>query len=112
MQKVRTKSGHLLEVPTPEEDAAITAAALSDPDNPPVDDEFFRHAVPLEALEPELAAKLRRGGRPRLAPDSRMVTLRMEGQLVDGFKRLAAEQGGAYQALMRAALREYLRSRR
>jgi uncharacterized protein (DUF4415 family) len=110
MATIRTKGGREIQVPTPEEDMAITAGALSDADNPPLDDAFFERAVPLSQAAPALAAAVRRG-RPRLAQDSRMVTLRMEGELVDAFKQVAAAQGGAYQAIMREALRDWLRSR-
>lgn len=37
--QTKTKSGRILELPSPEEDAQITAAALTDPDNPPLTDE-------------------------------------------------------------------------
>ena len=110
MQKAKSRFGRELVVPAEEEDARITAAALSDPDNPPLVDAFFERAAPIGKVFPELARSAR-AGRPRLAHDSRMVTLRMEGELVDEFKQLAAEQGGAYQALMREALREWIRGR-
>ena len=35
------RTGQMVLLPTPEEDAEITAAALSDPDNPPLTDEEF-----------------------------------------------------------------------
>jgi uncharacterized protein (DUF4415 family) len=110
MATIKGKGGREILVPTPEEDAAITAGALSDADNPPLDDAFFERAVPFGEAVPALAGAVRRG-RPRLAHDSRMVTLRMEGELVDAFKRVASAQGGAYQAIMREALRDWLRSR-
>lgn len=34
--QVKTKSGRALILPSPEEDAQITANALNDPDNPPL----------------------------------------------------------------------------
>jgi uncharacterized protein (DUF4415 family) len=110
MATIRSKGRREIQVPTPEEDMAITAGALSDADNPPLDDVFFESAVPFSQAVPALAVAARRG-RPRLAQDSRMVTLRMEGELVDAFKQVAAAQGGAYQAIMREALRDWLRSR-
>ncbi len=36
--QIKTKSGRVLELPSPEEDRQITAAALTDPDNPPLTD--------------------------------------------------------------------------
>ncbi|TFF17948.1 hypothetical protein E3C22_22710 [Jiella endophytica] len=45
--------------PTPEEDAAITAAALSDPDNPPLTDEELEQMRPARDVMPrELFEKL------------------------------------------------------
>ena len=45
--------------PTPEEDAAITAAALSDPDNPPLTDEQMDRMRPARDMMPrELFEKL------------------------------------------------------
>jgi len=50
---------------TDEEDAEITAAALSDPDNPPMTDEDFARMRPArEVLPPELYAALTDKSRP------------------------------------------------
>jgi uncharacterized protein (DUF4415 family) len=56
-------------------DAEITAAALSDPDNPPLTAEDF--------------ARARRVGRPPKAPEDRkrLVTLRLSPQVLRHFKR-------------------------
>ena len=61
----RRKTSKALEEMTPEEDAAITADALSDPDNPPIDDnaEFMNWG--------EMQARLK--GRTRVAVDSDVV---------------------------------------
>lgn len=37
-QTIKTRSGRVLAMPSDEENAAITAAALSDPDNQPLTD--------------------------------------------------------------------------
>lgn len=37
--QIKTKSGRVLVLPSPEEDAQITAAALTDPDNQPLTNE-------------------------------------------------------------------------
>ncbi len=47
-----------LEEMTEDEDAALTAAALADPDNPPADDLIRRRGRPF-SLNPKLAIKLR-----------------------------------------------------
>ena len=41
-------------LPTPEEDAAITAAIAEDPDSFELDAEWFREAKPLKEVLPEL----------------------------------------------------------
>jgi len=74
-----------LESLTDEEDAALTEAARSDPDNPPLD-----------------IAKVRRVGRPRLAQTKRSVHLRLDREVVEAF-----EAGGrGWQTRMNAALRK------
>lgn len=63
MERVTDKrTGKVVEVPTPEEDAAITAAALDDPDNPPWTDEDFAKARPV-CDYPELVEFLQRAGK-------------------------------------------------
>ncbi|MEW5421216.1 BrnA antitoxin family protein [Amorphus sp. 3PC139-8] len=71
---------------TPEEDAALTAAAEADPDNPPAD-ELFRRA---------------RGGRPRAENPKQQVTLRLDPDVVE---RLKAD-GPGWQTRANAALRK------
>jgi len=51
--------------PTDEETTAIHAAALSDPDNPPLNEAFFRNARPArEVLSPKLYAALTDKSKP------------------------------------------------
>jgi uncharacterized protein (DUF4415 family) len=78
---------------TDEEDAAITAAALSDPD-----------ALPLSAEE--LAKFTKRRGRPPLEMTKVATSLRLDLDIVNAFK--ATGQG--WQTRMNDALREYLDS--
>jgi len=62
MERVTDKrTGKVVEIPTPEEDAAITAAALDDPDNPPWTDEVFAKARPVWD-NPELVEFLQKAG--------------------------------------------------
>lgn len=72
MQKtIKTKSGMTLILPTPEEDAAITAAALSDPDAHPV------------YLAPE---KYRLVGRPKAAVTKERITIRLSPEVVSHYR--------------------------
>lgn len=47
---IRTRSGRLVEMPTPEEDAIITAAAMSDPDAIPLTDGEWEEAKPFLSI--------------------------------------------------------------
>ena len=55
-----------IEAMTDEEDAEITAAALSDPDCPPLDEEWFREAKPMSE---ERLAEYRNMRRVKREPD-------------------------------------------
>ena len=62
--------------PTPEEDAAITAAALSDPDNPPLTDEQMDRMRPARDVMPrELFEKLT-DTRAVFVPEKTVATFR------------------------------------
>lgn len=78
-------------MPTPEEDAEITAAALADPDNPPWPSEMIRNA---------------KRGRPPLAPAARkrQVTLLLDPDVLDRLKA----GGPGWQTRINAMLRERL----
>ena len=76
-----------------EMDAAITAAALSDPDNPPLTDERMKHL------------RRRRGERgPQKAPTKTRVTLRLDPDIVEHFKA----GGGGWQSRINSALRKLI----
>jgi uncharacterized protein (DUF4415 family) len=77
-------------VPTPEEDAAITAAAMSDPD-----------ALPLTDAEWEQVKSLARRGRPLGSGSKMQVTLRLD---IDVVEKLKAE-GAGWQTRANAVLR-------
>jgi len=110
--------------PTDEEDAAIHAAALADPDNPPLDAAFWRNARPArEVLPPALYAALtdksepvtitlvsdeqdrarqKRMGRPPAARPKQATTIRLSPDVMDAFRAT----GKGWQARIDAALRE------
>lgn len=73
-----------LEAMTPEEDAAITADAHADPDNPPADD------------------LIRRRGRPVLDNPKQPIKLRLDADVIEAFK--AGGQG--WQTRINDALRK------
>lgn len=85
-----TKSGKQIYLPTPEEDDALTAAALSDPDNPPVTD----------------FSGFKRVGRPPLANPKVAVKLRLDEDIVEKLRAT----GKGWQTRVNAALREYVQT--
>jgi uncharacterized protein (DUF4415 family) len=74
---------------TEEEDAAIHAAALSDPDNPPLTEDDFKRARP---------------GRPPLPPEKRkkQVTMLIDPDVLEALKK----DGKGWQTRANAALRK------
>ncbi|KXU39112.1 hypothetical protein AXE65_10400 [Ventosimonas gracilis] len=110
--------------PTDEEDAAIHAAALADPDNPPLDEAFWRNARPArEVLPPAVYAALtdkskpatitlvtdeqdrarqKRTGRPPVANPKRPTTIRLSPEVIDAFRAT----GRGWQTRIDALLRE------
>jgi uncharacterized protein (DUF4415 family) len=77
-------------IPTPEDDAAITAAAVSDPDALPFTDSEWKQVKPLVRL-----------GRPLGSGSKMQVTLRLD---IDVVEKLKAE-GAGWQTRANAVLR-------
>jgi uncharacterized protein (DUF4415 family) len=79
--------------PTPEEDAAITAAALSDPDAIPLTDEEWEKVKPFVRL-----------GRPKAEVTKERITIRLSHDVVSHFRAT----GAGWQTRIDAALRQYI----
>ncbi len=90
--QIKTKSGRILELPSPEEDAQITAAALTDPDNLPLTDE-------------ELQQFRRTRGRPQGSGKKEQVTLRIDTEILEQFKAT----GNGWQTRINDALRDWIK---
>jgi len=86
-----------LVMPTAAEDAAITAAALSDPDALPLSDAQLRQLKPL-----------RPRGRPAGSGTKVQVTMRIDEDVLEAFKT----DGDGWQTRMNGALREWLQMHR
>lgn len=97
MQKfLTTKSGRKVLLNTPEEDAAITAAAVSDPD-----------AVPFTDAEWEAAKPLARMGRPRsTTPLKQPTTIRFDADVLAALKAT----GKGWQTRVNDAMREWVKA--
>ncbi|MCL2297823.1 MAG: BrnA antitoxin family protein [Proteobacteria bacterium] len=80
-------------IPTAEEDAAITAAAMSDPDATPLTDEEW------EAVKP-----LVRTGRPKAEVTKERISIRLSRDVVTQFRAT----GSGWQTRMDAALRQFI----
>ncbi|WP_235840025.1 BrnA antitoxin family protein [Derxia lacustris] len=81
-------------MPTEEEDAAILAAAKSDPDAQPLTDEQLASMVPLRNLP----------GRPKSQSRKLLVSIRYSPEVVAYFK----STGAGWQSRMDSVLREYI----
>lgn len=94
-ETIRTKSGRILYLNTPEEEAAINAGIAADPDTYVLSDEEFKQLKPL---------KLR--GRPAGSGDKEQITLRIDKDMLDLFRKT----GAGWQTRINAALRNYVNS--
>jgi len=82
--------------PTPEEDAAITAAAMSDPDAMPLTDEEW------ERVKPSIRIGIRPAGRPPVQEPRLKVTMRLESKVLSYLRA----SGKGWQTRVNALLRE------
>jgi uncharacterized protein (DUF4415 family) len=95
-----------IERTTPEEDAAIRAAALRDPDNPPLTEEQLAQFRPMAEVRPDLLRKLRgQRGPQKSKPVKQRVSLRLDPDVVAHFKK----RGAGWQSRINATLRKALR---
>lgn len=83
-----------IKLPTPEEDAAIIAAAKADPDAQPLTDEQLQAMVPMRAVR----------GRPKSTKKKRLLSVRYSPEVIEYFKAT----GEGWQARMDGVLREYV----
>ena len=88
LQTVKTRSGRVLVLPTPAEDAAIDAGIAADPDTYEVSSTEFK--------------QMRRPGRPVGSGAKTQITLRLDTDLIDTFKAT----GDGWQTRINAALRD------
>ena len=110
---ITTKSGRILELPTPEEEAAINAGIASDPDTYELDDEWFAKAKPAseffdaKTYAALLTLKRRPGERgPQKAPPKISTTIRLSSDVLQAFRA----SGDGWQTRIDAALKDWLRT--
>lgn len=91
---VKTRTGRVLQVPTPEEDAVITAAAKADPDAVPFTDAEWAQVKPLV-----------RRGRPLGSGTKVQVTMRIDADVLERLKAT----GAGWQTRANDALRNWVK---
>lgn len=89
---VTTKSGQKVYMPTPEEGAEITAAALSDPDAQPLTDE-------------DLVVVARKLGRPPAEVTKELISIRLSPKVLEEFRA----SGDGWQTRIDAVLQHWLK---
>lgn len=110
--QIKTKSGRIIEAPTPEEDMAINAGIAADPDNPEWTDEDFGRAQAAHEVLPKLLGQegaqvlLRKRGRPAGSGKKEQITVRFDTEVINAFRA----SGDGWQVRMNEALREWLKS--
>jgi uncharacterized protein (DUF4415 family) len=92
-ETLETRFGRVLILPTPEEDAEITAAALADPDT-----------LPLTDAEWETVEKKR--GRPFSNTPKQLVSLRFDADVLAALKAT----GRGWRTRVNDAMREWLKT--
>lgn len=75
---IKTRHKRVLIAPTPAEDAAITAAAMSDPDSIPLTD--------AEWDEVEKTGRTGRRGRPKADTTKAHITIRLDADIIAAFR--------------------------
>ena len=94
---------------TDEEDARLTAAAENDPDNPPLTEEDWKRMRPADDVHPHLVRKsLLRRGRPKLAAPKQQITLRLDREVLDHFRK----GGSGWQTVINDTLRKAISRRK
>jgi uncharacterized protein (DUF4415 family) len=83
-----------VQMPSAQEDRAITAAAKLDPDAQPLTSQQLKAMVPMKALR----------GRPKSENTKRLVSVRYSPEVIDYFK----STGDGWQSLMDTVLRKYV----
>ena len=94
MPTLRLKDGREIELPSPEENAAIEAAAATDPDAPILSDEEWQAAL----------HRTRRGGRPRSEHPKIHTGIRLSPEVLAYFRAT----GRGWQTRMNQALKEWI----
>ena len=101
----RGKARELLAAMTDEEDRAITEAALTDRDARPLDEKRLARMRPASAADAaDLSRRVRGRGRPALDAPKRLVSLRLDPEVIERFRAT----GPGWQSRINEVLRAHL----
>jgi uncharacterized protein (DUF4415 family) len=109
VETIKTRGGREFILNTPEEDAAIVAAAMADPDARPMSEEQLARLKPArEVLPSALLAALSKpkGGRPKSANPKVFTAIRLSPEVAQAFRAT----GKGWQTRMNAALADWLKT--
>jgi uncharacterized protein (DUF4415 family) len=107
-EEARRKALRALAAMSDEEDAELTAAAMRDPDNPPLTEEFWARARPASEVHPDIVADWRRTRGKQKAPVKKLVSIRLDDDVIAHFRA----GGDGWQTRINDALRKVARLRR
>jgi uncharacterized protein (DUF4415 family) len=104
----RRKALRLLETMTDEEDAEIRRGVANDPDTHELTDADFAKARPAEEVHPDIVAWYRRTRGPQKAPTKKLVSLRLDRDVIEHFRK----RGPGWQRVINDTLRRAARLRK
>ena len=87
---------------TDEDDARIIAAALADPDAQPLTEKFWTNALPWDQHQKRMR-RLRGQRGPQKAPVKKLISLRLDSDLIEHFRATGAGWQSRINALLRKA---------
>lgn len=108
-ETIKTRSGRVLILPTPDEEAIINAGISADPDARELDDEWFANALPAReffapAVYEKLCAMRQRG--PKDKPLKVPTTIRFDADVLAALKA----SGKGWQTRVNEAVKDWLKT--